>query len=299
MKREIVKIDRDKCNGCGDCIPNCHEGALQMIDNKATLVSELMCDGLGACIGHCPVGAISIEKREAQAYDEIAVIKEMIPQGEKVLLAHMGHLKEHGETEYLRQARQYLLEQKESLDFDPEELIAKVHEQEHDACGAATSARDRIHAQGGCPGSMQRDLKPGNREAVSGSNEPSALSQWPVQLHLINPGASSFKGAHLLLAADCVAYAMGGFHSRHLAGKKLAIACPKLDSGLDSYINKLSTLIDEAEVPSINIMRMEVPCCSGLEQMVKQALANSKRKPPVQSQTISIQGELLRSELIV
>lgn len=127
MKREIIKIDEEKCDGCGLCVPNCHEGALQIIDAKAVLISELMCDGLGACLGHCPQEALTIEEREAEPYDEIAVMKEMIKKGRNVVVAHMKHLKDHREHDFLKQGVRYLLENKEKLEFNPVELIQQVH----------------------------------------------------------------------------------------------------------------------------------------------------------------------------
>jgi len=127
MEREIIQIDEEKCDGCGNCVPNCHEGALQIIDEKAVLISDLMCDGLGACIGHCPQDALTIEKREAEPYDEIAVMKEMIQKGKNVVTAHMKHLKDHQEHTFLKQGVQFLLENKEKLDFNPVEIIQEVH----------------------------------------------------------------------------------------------------------------------------------------------------------------------------
>ncbi len=127
MKREIIQIDEELCDGCGDCVPNCHEGALQIIDEKAVLISDLMCDGLGACIGHCPQDALTIEEREAEPYDEIAVMKEMIQKGKNVVTAHMKHLKDHQEHAFLKQGVQFLLENKEKLDFNPVEIIQEVH----------------------------------------------------------------------------------------------------------------------------------------------------------------------------
>jgi len=200
MKRDILKIDEDLCNGCGQCVPNCHEGALQVIDGKVRLVSELMCDGFGSCIGHCPEGAITIMAREA--------------------------------------------------------------------------------------------------DIVSLADQPSELRQWPVQMHLINPNASYFRSADLLLAADCVAFSMGGFHSNHLKGKSLAIACPKLDQGTDSYIEKLTAMIDTAKVNTITVMMMEVPCCGGLLQMVKTALGNASGKVPVKKMIVGINGKVLMEEWV-
>jgi NAD-dependent dihydropyrimidine dehydrogenase PreA subunit len=212
MKRDILKINEDLCNGCGQCVPNCHEGALQVIDGKVKLVRELMCDGLGACIGHCPEGAITIETREAEPYNEIKVMEQM------------------------------------------------------------------------------------NNNPVS--DQPSELRQWPVQMHLVNPNAPYFRDADLLLAADCVAFSMGNFHSRYLKGKSLAIACPKLDHGADIYVEKLTAMIDIAKINTITVMMMEVPCCGGLLQMVRAALSKSSRKVPVKQMIVGISGNILKEEWI-
>ena len=306
MKREIIKIDEDKCNGCGLCVPNCHEGALQIIDGKAVLVSELMCDGLGACVGHCPEDALTIEVREAGAYDEILVMKDMINKGKKVVTAHMKHLKEHGEFAYLKQAVAYLSQNKEKANFD---ITAVIHEVHHTQ---PKNGQPVVHQQpvtpigvpvmhnhgGGCPGSQPREFAKPVLTEIADDNAPSALTQWPVQMHLINPMASYFQGAELLIAADCVAFALGNFHSKFLAGKKLAIACPKLDSNKEIYLEKMISLIDDAKINTINVMIMEVPCCGGLLQMVMNATQRASRRVPVKAVTVGIQGEILEEEWV-
>ncbi|HAM97849.1 MAG TPA: 4Fe-4S ferredoxin [Marinilabiliales bacterium] len=298
MKREIVKIDRNLCNGCGVCIPNCHEGALQMIDGKATLVSELMCDGLGACIGHCPVGAITIEEREAEAYDEVLTIKEMIKAGRNTVAAHLKHLRDYNEKEYVHQAFDYMKTNAQTIPFDVDELLHEV--QQHGKKEPRTNPylQNLIHKHEeplacGCPGSAAKSFVP-EKVVVSGNADvPSQLSHWPVQMHLINPNASFFQESDLLLSADCVAYALGNFHTKYLKGKKLAIACPKLDSNKEVYIEKLVHLIDQAKVNTITVMKMEVPCCGGLMQLVQTALQQSARKVPVKLLTVSSKGEIL------
>lgn len=295
MIRDIVRIDRELCNGCGNCITGCHEGALQLIDGKATLVSELMCDGLGACIGTCPVGAITIEKREAEAYDEVATIIEMIPNGKNVIMAHLQHLLDHNETEYLRQAFGYLRENEKSIPFDINEVIDSLRQK---AQPAAPQVHQHHHAGGGCPGSAARSFAPKMAAAPTADDQPSALTHWPVQLHLINPMAAHFKGSNLLLAADCVAYALANFHSKHLQGKTLTIACPKLDSNKEVYIQKITALIDNAQVDTITVMRMEVPCCGGLVQMAQIARDAAKRHIPIKVVEVGIQGEILDSKWI-
>ena len=303
MKRDILKIDEDLCNGCGQCVPNCHEGALQVIDGKIRLVSELMCDGLGACIGHCPEGAIAIETREAEPYNEMKVMELMKDKGKNTVIAHLKHLKDHGETGFLQEGVMYLKEHKAELKFNLEEVMSEVHN--HGKI-QVTQPQNQIHALqhnhegGGCPGSrtMVIDKPLESAAAQKPSDQPSELRQWPVQMHLLNPNAPYFRSADLLLAADCVAFSLGNFHSNHLKGKSLAIACPKLDHGTDSYVEKLTAMIDIAKINTITVMMMEVPCCGGLLQMVRTALVNASRKVPVKKMIVGINGEIIQEEWV-
>jgi NAD-dependent dihydropyrimidine dehydrogenase PreA subunit len=297
MKRDILKIDEDLCNGCGNCVPNCHEGALQVIDGKVRLVSELMCDGLGACIGHCPEGAITIESREAESYNETQVMELMKEKGKNTIIAHLKHLKDHGETRFLQEGVAYLKEHRTELKFNLEEVMSEVHNH-----GKIQLTQSQPHpgGGGGCPGSKSMVIE---KPSIQSSNtslpdQPSELRQWPVQMHLISPNAQYFRSADLLLAADCVAFSMGGFHSKHLKGKSLAIACPKLDQGTDSYVEKLTALIDIAKVNTITVMMMEVPCCGGLLQMVRTASGKASRKVPVKKMIVGINGEILQEEWV-
>lgn len=287
MKRDILKIDEDLCNGCGQCVPNCHEGALQVIDGKVRLVSELMCDGLGACIGHCPEGAITIETREAEPYKETKVMEQMINKGKNTIVAHLKHLKDHGETGFLQDGVNYLKSNKGELGFELTEVLHEVH----------NHGLHQGHTGGGCPGSkavvIGRNLD--DNHTVS-TDQPSELRQWPVQMHLLNPNAPYLRGSDLLLAADCVAFSMGNFHSKYLKGRSLAIACPKLDHGSDIYIEKLIAMIDVAKINTITVMMMEVPCCGGLLQMVRIALSKASRKVPVKQMVISLSGEVLNED---
>ena len=222
MIRNVIKIDEEKCTGCGVCIPNCHEGALQIIDGKARLINDLFCDGLGACLGHCPEGAIEIIEREAAPYNEKEVMKSISKQGKATILAHLNHIKEHEDKVYLKEGLKYVKENKIDLNlFKETEPVENQKKQEN-----------HHHSGGGCPGSRAMDFrKPEIRESITnGVKQASELRQWPVQLHLVSPMASYFKNADVLLAADCVAFSMGNFHSDYLKGKSLAIACPKLDS---------------------------------------------------------------------
>jgi NAD-dependent dihydropyrimidine dehydrogenase PreA subunit len=301
MIREVVQIDEEKCNGCGNCIPNCHEGALQIVDGKAVLVSDLMCDGLGACLGHCPEGALSIEKVEAQPYNETLVMQEMVSKGKNVVIAHLTHLKEHGEKEYLKEGVRYLLENKGLLNFNPAEVIEKVHNLNPVAVAfKPVQSAGHVHAQGhGCPGSASRELKVAPvmaNPSVQGVKLSSALTHWPVQLHLINPAAEYFRNTDLLVAADCTAFTSANFHEDFLKNKKLVIACPKLDHGMDTYLLKLIKLINDAKVNTITVLRMEVPCCGGLVQLVQNAVVQSGRKVPVKEVVLGISGEVLKKE---
>lgn len=300
MKRTIIKIDEELCNGCEACVSGCHEGALQMIDGKARMVSELFCDGLGACIGDCPVGAITLEEREAEPYDEIATIERMIPKGEKTIIAHLKHLKEHGEFDYLKQGVGYLRANGINIDF------AQVHN--HGGAGCASkpvvqAAPVQHNHGGGCPGSREMSFAPAAAQGfkmaqTSPAPVQSQLRQWPVQLHLLNPEASYFHGADVVLAADCVAFSFADFHNRFLAGKILAIACPKLDSNQDIYVEKLKNMIAFSSINTLSVVIMEVPCCGGLLRLAQKAVAEAGRKIPVKLVVIGTRGDILKEEWV-
>ena len=301
MEREIIVIDNEKCNGCGLCVPNCHEGALQIIDNKAVLVSELMCDGLGACIGHCPEGALTIEKREAESYDEIKVMTEMTGKGKNVVIAHLKHLKDHNEQTFLKQGIRFLWDNKEMLNFNPAEVVEEVHGLKPVSKifeGSVVVPEKEMHTSHSCPGSSAIHFERKSTIHENTLEQQSELTQWPVQLHLINPAAGYFAGADLLIAADCVAYSIGNFHSTYLKNKKLVIACPKLDNGLEVYVEKIKRLIEEAKLNTITVMRMEVPCCGGLLQIVKAATQNASTKVPVKEMVVSISGDIIHDSWI-
>ncbi len=296
MKRTIIKIDDSKCTGCGACIPNCHEGALQIIDGKARLISDLFCDGLGTCIGHCPEGAIILEERDAEAYNEIKVMESMVKQGRNTILAHLEHLRDHNERELLKEAVAFIKNNNIDMSENTENHFLTKKEaikgqEASNGCG------------GGCPGSKAVDFKIDLKkvEEAGGSNNPPApseLRQWPVQLHLLNPMASYFKNADVVLAADCTAFAMGNFHAGFLKGKTLAIACPKLDSNKESYIEKLTSMITDSKINTLTVIMMEVPCCGGLMQMAQLALQQSGRKIPLKKIIVSIQGEVMSEEWV-
>ncbi len=281
-KRKVIRIDEEKCNGCGLCIPNCPEGALEIQDGKARLVSDIVCDGLGACLGECPEGAISIEYREAEAYDEAVVMANLLQQDPAALNAHLKHLQDHGETELYRQAIEY-------LDKHGDHGIA--------AKGPSTPPSP---AFSGCPGSRSASFAAGITDGKGEFTGQSAsqLTHWPIQMHLIQPLAPHFRDSHLLLAADCVAHAYAEFHRDFLKGKALIIACPKLDEGQDVYLEKLIALIDQAGIQSITVAIMEVPCCSGLLRLVQTAVNQASRKIPIECSVVGIQGRVLEEATV-
>ncbi len=271
MKRNIIAIDTDKCTGCGLCIPNCPEGALQIIDGKARLVSDLQCDGLGACLGHCPEGAITIEEREAVAYDEALVMGSIVKQGEGTIAAHLNHLKEHGQTDYYREALRYLTDH-----------------------GIAVPHTAEAVAHAGCPGSRAKAFSAEQSvEMHAPAPGTSRLSHWPVQMHLLSPHSPHFKNSDFVLAADCTAFALGAFHDLILTGKTLGIACPKLDDAREIYREKIRMLIDDARISSLTVVIMEVPCCGGLLRIAQEAAELAQRKVPVKCVTVGIQGGIL------
>lgn len=275
MLRKIILIDEDKCNGCGKCVPNCAEGALQIIDGKARLISDLFCDGLGACIGYCPESAITVIEREAEPYDESKVMENVVKGGRNVIKAHLEHLKNHQELELLAEA----------LDYLEENGLENPLTDKEDNC--------RNDSFSGCPGSQIRfsEDKRSNKQSDS-KRQNCELRQWPIQMHLINPLAPYFKNSHLLLCADCAGIAYPNFHSDFLKGKSLAIACPKLDTNKQVYLDKLISMIENSNLQSIEVLIMEVPCCGGLFQMAKQAVEHSARNIPVKPIVITIDGKV-------
>ena len=277
MKRTIIKIDEEKCNGCGLCVEGCHEGALQIIDGKARIISDLFCDGLGACLGECPVDAIELEEREAEPYNEYVVMDKISKKGEKTIRAHLLHLKDHNEMDFFKQGLNYLKEHAISIDMTGLDIG-----KEHVGHGASF----------GCPSKKELFFERQEQTTESTAESFSQLRQWPVQLHLLNPEASYFKNADVVLAADCTAFACGDFHSRFLKNRILAIACPKLDNNKENYIEKLVTMIDNATINTLTVVIMEVPCCGGLLQLAQQAILQAKRKIPVKKIVLSIKGDI-------
>ncbi len=231
MIRKIIRIDEDKCNGCGACANACHEGAIEMINGKAKLTRENYCDGLGDCLPACPTNAISFEEREAPAYDEAAVL-------------------------------------------------------------AAKREKESAKSPCGCPGTQSKVIKREQQEcAVSNVSMNTQLSQWPVQIKLVPIRAPYFEGANLLIAADCTAYAYGNFHNEFIRNRITLIGCPKLDEG--DYAEKLTEIIRGNNIKSVTVVRMEVPCCGGIENAVKRALQASGKFIPWNVVIISTDGKIL------
>jgi Pyruvate/2-oxoacid:ferredoxin oxidoreductase delta subunit len=236
--RDIVEIDEQKCDGCGQCVTACAEGAIRIVNGKARLVSDVYCDGLGACLGHCPQGAIRIIKRQAAAFDEEAVRRHTAPR----------------------------------------EAVAAGHHH-------------------GCPGAAVRSLMGGQlpqaRPPFPARQAPAdgqGLMNWPIQLRLVPPEAPFLKDADVVLAADCAAFAMPGFHQEVLKGRPLLIACPKLDDA-QAYVEKLARIFLVAEPRSLTVVRMEVPCCMGLMRIAQAARAMAGSPTPVEEIVVGIEGQ--------
>ena len=233
MIRKIIRINEEKCSGCGLCAEACQEGAIGMVNGKAKLLREDYCDGLGNCLPACPAGAITFEEREAAAYDEQA--------------------------------------------------------------GSARTVQKKAGFTGGCPGSMARELRrdaaPAPADASESGPEASELQQWPVQIKLVPVNAPYFDGANLLVAADCTAYAFAGFHKKFIRNRVTLIGCPKLDDV--DYAEKLTEILQNNDIRSIKVVRMQVPCCGGIESAVKRALMASGKMIPWQVVVISPDGEIV------
>jgi len=277
-KRDIITIDEEKCTGCGNCVPGCPEGALQIIDGKARLINDLFCDGLGACIGECPEDAISVENREAEPYDEVKVIGNIVKQGKNTIKAHLKHLKDHGEMGLLKQATDYLKEKHINNPLEEEEA-------ENLPCG--------------CPGSSVRDMRDivEEEDDIAGAKQRSELRQWPVQIHLVPTNAPYFDGADLLLAADCVPFAYGNFHRDLLKKKILLVGCPKLDDA-GFYREKITDILRNNDIKSVTVAHMEVPCCFGMVKLLNDAVAESGKDIPVEDITIKVDGEIKETEKV-
>jgi len=247
MKRKIVNIDRDKCNGCGLCVQACHEGAIIMEGGKAKLISDQYCDGLGDCLPACPVDAISIEEREAEEYNEELV---------KVRMAEIAS----GRKE-------------ESVELNS------------GGCSCPGSKAVKIDKN------ESIDIITENKVTGTPFNMKSELSQWPVQISLVNPMADYLENADILIAADCCAYAYGNFHNEFIKGRVTLIGCPKLDD-IDYYEEKLTQMFSLHDIKSIKVVRMEVPCCGGIIRAVKNAILKSGNIVPYSEVIVGIDGSI-------
>ncbi|MEJ2638571.1 MAG: 4Fe-4S binding protein [Desulfosarcinaceae bacterium] len=267
IKRKIIQIDEEKCDGCGQCVIGCAEGALEIVDGKVKVISDNLCDGLGACIGECPQGALEIVEREAEEFDEAAVeahLTDQQPAGDSEALP-CGCPSAHIKT------------------FVPQS-----------ACQSANQPK-AIGGAGSAPGSAASTT---NRQVGAATEAgASALGHWPVQVRLIPPTAPFLKGADLLVVADCVPVAFPTLHRDFLQGKAVMVGCPKFDDARE-YIQKFSDIFKNAGIKSVTIVVMEVPCCSALPTMVKKGIANAGVELPVSEVVISTRGQILEQRKV-
>jgi ferredoxin len=300
--RKIIEIDEDLCNGCGNCIPNCPEGALQVIDGKARLISDLFCDGLGACIGECPIDAIKVIEREAEPYNETIVMANIVKAGTNTIIAHLKHLKDHGEIKLYEEANDYLkynnidnpLEKGEQNKMETEERLP---------CGCPSSRVMDLRGLDECEGAVTEvktdtavttDIRSAKIHQLLKelTVRESKLRQWPVQITLVPPTAPYLNGSDLLIAADCVPFAYPNFHEDMLEGKILLVGCPKLDDS-EFYLKKFTDIFKLNDIKSVTVAHMEVPCCFGMMSIVKQAVEQSGKNIPVKDINISIRGKVI------
>ncbi len=249
--RKIIKIDEELCDGCGQCVPDCAEGSLKIIDGKARLVADKLCDGLGACLGSCPTGALKIVERQADEFDEDAV-------------------------------EAYLAEEKKKAEKNPVKTMD---------CGCASSHIQSFKPVTESPVSpCQSANMPSSIPAAKASAGGSKLTHWPVQIRLIPPHAPFLKNAEVLVVADCTAVAVRNFQEKYLAGKTVMMGCPKFDDA-DSYVQKFAEIISTCNLKSLSVLIMEVPCCSAMNVIIKKAMETAGKTIPVEQITISIRGE--------
>ncbi len=262
MIRDIIEIDEDLCDGCGDCVRSCPEGAIQLVDGKARLVADDYCDGLGACVGECPQGAISVERRESEPYDERMVMETIAAQGEEMIILHLRHLKEHGADEWLQEALSYLEEKGHPLPQGWEEADSE-------------SACLTLHPP-----------------------SPASETQWPIQLHLVPARAPYLNGRELLLAANCAGFVRSGVKDLYGDAATLVTACPKLDRDVPLYAQKIADMVDGGGATGVTVVTMEVPCCKGLVRLVQQARDLSGSEFPATHIVLTRQGDVKSMERI-
>ncbi|MBN1832647.1 MAG: 4Fe-4S binding protein [Deltaproteobacteria bacterium] len=242
VNRKIIEIDEELCNGCGQCVPSCAEGALEIIEGKAKLVAEVYCDGLGACIGECPTGALTVTERKADEFDEEAV------------------------EVFLRSKDKETPAQEEAM-----------------ACGCPSSQIRDFASTGACEDANQ---------PIQQQSQNSALVHWPVHIKLVPPTAPFLKGADLLVAADCTPVAYPDFHRDFLKGKAVMVGCPKLDDA-EEYVQKFADVFKVAEIKSVSVLVMEVPCCQGLPVIIRKGMEKAGKNIPMEKLVISTRGDLM------
>lgn len=264
MKRKIIKIDDNKCNGCGLCITNCDENALEIIEGKARLIDETMCDGLGICIDSCPEKALLLEEREAEPFDERKSLEKLVQKESLYMEDYLYKLSTSGDSDIHKEYGNLLKQIKEEPVWPP----------------------------------STRNVIPAADNASTVTAQHLQLPNWPVQLHLINPAADLFKGQDLILVGDCVAYALANFHDRFLKGKKLVVACARLDRDSELYVEELRLMVDEAKINTLTAIIMETPCCRGLLRIAEEALKKAGRKVPLKAIIISTSGEVTSEEWV-
>jgi NAD-dependent dihydropyrimidine dehydrogenase PreA subunit len=271
MKRKIIKIDEEKCNGCGLCITQCDEKALEINNGKARLIDESMCDGMGLCLDECPEGALSVEEREAEPFSGGKLWEELMQKETIIMEDYLRKMSESGDSEFHQEYGKYLKLMKD--DFNE------------------PAYPDFQSPFGGKMVPQAANLPPEEKEQ-------SELAHWPIQLHLINPIDDIFTGKDVVLAADCVAYMLADFHNKLLKDKKLVVACARIDRDVELYTEELRLMVDEARINTLTAVIMQVPCCSGLLRIAQEALQKAGRKVPLKAVVVSIKGEVLSEEWV-
>jgi Pyruvate/2-oxoacid:ferredoxin oxidoreductase delta subunit len=306
--RKIIEIVEDLCNGCSNCIPNCPEGALQVIDGKARLISDLFCDGLGAGIGECPIDAIRVVEREAEPYNETVVMANIVKAGTNTIIAHLKHLKDHGEMKLYQEAVNYLRNNNIDNPLEKSEQET-IQTDERLPCGCPGSTVMDLNSPDECEGPINaletntavkiettahKDPKSAKIEQLLKelTVRESKLRQWPVQIMLVPPTASYLNGSDLLIAADCVPFAYPNFHEDMLEGKILLVGCPKLDDS-EFYLKKFTDIFKQNDIKSVTVAHMEVPCCFGMTSIVNRAIKQSGKNIPVKDINIGIRGKVI------
>ena len=268
MKRKIITIDEKKCNGCGLCVPNCAEQALKIINGKACLVNDAMCDGLGTCLGECPEGALMLEEREAEPFDDKAVWEALLQKETAIMEDYLEKMSAGGDTEM------------------------------HKEYGNLLNLIKEEPALPGCSGSEPGKKIPDSIHSPQENIQQAESTQWPIQLHLVNPMSDLFFRKDVVLAADCVAYCLADFHNMFLKDKRLVIACSKIDRDVEVYTEELRLMADEAKINTLTVIIMQELCCRGLLRIAQEALQKAARKVPLKAIIISTQGEVLSEEWV-